>query len=144
MGIQRMDHAGLTVGDMDAAVAFFTALGMEHAGGTTVAGEEVDRIVGLDGVESDVVMLQTPDGHGRIELSSFRSPPAEPGPGRALINVVGLRHVCFQVDDMDAAVATAREHGGELVREVVTWGSAFKLAYVWGPEGIIVELAEKL
>ena len=144
MGIQRMDHAGLTVGDMDAAVAFFTALGMEHAGGTAVAGEEVDRIVGLDGGRSDVVMLQTPDGHGRIELSSFRSPPAEPGPGRALINMVGLRHVCFQVDDMDAAVAAAREHGGELVREVVTWGDVFKLAYVWGPEGVIVELAEKL
>jgi catechol 2,3-dioxygenase-like lactoylglutathione lyase family enzyme len=144
MGIQRMDHAGLTVADMPAAVAFFTALGMEDAGGTTVEGEDVDRIVGLDGVKSDVVMLQTPDGHGRIELSSFRSPPAEAGPGRALINVIGLRHVCFQVDDMDAALATAREHGGELVREVVTWGNVFKLAYIWGPEGIIVELAEKL
>ncbi|WP_027004686.1 VOC family protein [Conexibacter woesei] len=144
MGIQRMDHAGLTVTDMDAAVAFFTALGMENAGGTSVAGEDVDRIVGLDGVRSDVVMLQTPDGHNRIELSSFSAPPAEPGPGRALINVVGLRHVCFQVDDMDATIAIAREHGAELVREVVTWGSAFKLCYLWGPEGIIVELAEKL
>jgi catechol 2,3-dioxygenase-like lactoylglutathione lyase family enzyme len=144
MGIQRMDHAGLTVADMDAAIAFFTALGMEHAGGTSVEGEDVDRIVGLDGVRSDVVMLQTPDGHGRIELSSFAAPPAEPGPGRAPINMMGLRHVCFQVDDVDAAVATAREHGGELVREVVTWGDVYKLAYVWGPEGIIVELAEAL
>jgi catechol 2,3-dioxygenase-like lactoylglutathione lyase family enzyme len=144
MGIQRMDHAGLTVEDMGAAVAFFTALGLENVAEMTVEGEDVDRIVGLDGVASDVVMLQTPDGHSRIELSSFRSPPAEPGPGQALINVVGLRHLCFQVDDMDAAIATTREHGGEVIREVVTWGTSFKLAYVWGPEGIVVELAEKL
>lgn len=144
MGIQRMDHTGLTVEDMAATVAFFTALGMEDAGGTTVEGEDVDRIVGLDGVKSDVVMLQTPDGHSRIELSAFRSPGTEPGPGRALINVIGLRHVCFQVDDMDATIATAREHGAELVREVVTWGNSYKLAYLWGPEGIIVELAEAL
>jgi catechol 2,3-dioxygenase-like lactoylglutathione lyase family enzyme len=144
MGISRMDHVGVTVGDMAAAVAFFTALGLEVTGDWSVEGEDVDRIVGLDGVHSDVTMLQTRDGASRIELSSFSSPPAEPGPGRALINVIGLRHVCFQVDDMDATIATAREHGGELVREVVTWGSAFKLAYLWGPEGIVVELAEKL
>ena len=144
VNLQRMDHVGITVEDLDAAIAFFTALGLELSGTGSVEGRDVDRVVGLEGVASDIAMLQTPDGQVRIELSHFASPPLRAGDPEALVNTPGLRHLCFAVDDLDAALAELRPHGAELVGEVVSYGSSYQLCYLRGPDGIIVELAEKI
>jgi catechol 2,3-dioxygenase-like lactoylglutathione lyase family enzyme len=104
----------------------------------------VDRIIGLTGVRADVAMLRTPDGDGRLELSEFQAPPAPDVSRLAPSNAPGIRHLSFAVDDLDAAVARAREHGGELVGEVERYGDIYRLCYLRGPEGIIVELAERL
>jgi catechol 2,3-dioxygenase-like lactoylglutathione lyase family enzyme len=145
MGIQRMEHVGVVVEDLPAAIAFFRALGLELEGEATVEGEVVDRIIGLEGARSDIAILVTPDGHGKLELTRFHAPPftgtADP---RAPSNAPGLRHVLFQVDDLHAAVAIAREHGGDLVGTVENYADRFLLAYLRGPEGLIVELAERI
>jgi catechol 2,3-dioxygenase-like lactoylglutathione lyase family enzyme len=144
MTVHRMDHVGVIVEDLAAATAFFAALGLEEAGAGTVEGSAVDRIVGLAGVVSDFAFMQTPDGHGRLELIRFRSPAPEDGDPRAPANTPGLRHLAFAVDDIHAALERLRDHGGELVGEVVNYGDSYWLCYVRGPEGIIVELAEKI
>ncbi len=144
MTVHRMDHVGVIVDDLAAATAFFAALGLEEAGAGTVEGSAVDRIVGLEGVVSDFAFMQTPDGHGRLELIRFRSPALEGGDPRAPANTPGLRHLAFAVDDIHAALERLRNHGGELVGEVVNYGDSYWLCYVRGPEGIIVELAEKI
>jgi len=144
MTVHRMDHVGVIVEDLAAAIAFFAALGLEEAGAGTVEGRAVDRIVGLDGVVSDFAFMQTPDGHGRLELIRFRSPASEDGDPRAPANTPGLRHLAFAVDDIHAALERLQDHGGELVGEVVNYGHSYWLCYVRGPEGIIVELAEKI
>jgi catechol 2,3-dioxygenase-like lactoylglutathione lyase family enzyme len=137
-----MDHVGVVVNDLAAAKAFFVALGLEPQGEGSVEGREVDRIVGLDGVRSELVFLQTPDGHGRLELVKFHSPPTQDGDPHAPANTHGLSHLTFAVDDVDAAVAKLETHGAELVGEVVSYGG-YRLCYIRGPEGIIIELAEK-
>jgi catechol 2,3-dioxygenase-like lactoylglutathione lyase family enzyme len=109
-----------------------------------VKGGWVDRVVGLDGVRAEIVMLQTPDGRGRLELTKFHTPSAQGGNRHAPANVLGIRHVAFAVDDIDAAVATVRARGGELVGEVENYEDIYRLCYVRGPEGIIVELAERI
>jgi catechol 2,3-dioxygenase-like lactoylglutathione lyase family enzyme len=139
-----MDHVGIVVDDMAAAVAFFVELGMEERGDGSVGGEAVDRIVGLDGVDCDFAMLKTPDGHGGIELIDFRSPPSPAVDAQLPANVLGLRHVCFEVDDIEETVERLRGHGGELLREIVDFGDVYRLAYLRGPAGVIVELAERL
>jgi catechol 2,3-dioxygenase-like lactoylglutathione lyase family enzyme len=144
MNLLRMDHVGITVADLDGAIAFFTTLGLELQGTGSVEGRDVDRIVGLEGVVSDIAMLRTPDGHVTIELSRFASPPLQAGDPEALVNTPGLRHLCFAVDDLDAAVGGLQAHGAELVGEVVSFGNSYKLCYLRGPDGIIVELAEKI
>ena len=144
MTVHRMDHVGVVVDDLAAAIAFFAALGLEEAGAGTVEGRAVDRIVGLEGVVSDFAFMQTPDGHGRLELIRFRSPAPENGDPRAPANTPGLRHLAFAVDDIHAAVERLQDHGGELVGEVVNYGDSYRLCYVRGPEGLIVELAEKI
>ena len=144
MTIQRMDHVGVVVDDLEAAKAFFVELGLRVQAEWQVEGDWADRIVNLDGLRSDVAMLETPDGHGRLELSKFHAPPSPAGDARAPSNALGLRHVTFEVDDLDAALAGARAHGGELVGEVETYRDIYRLCYLRGPEGIIVELAEKL
>ena len=144
MTVHRMDHVGVIVEDLAAAIAFFAALGLEEAGAGTVEGRAVDRIVGLEGVVSDFAFMQTPDGHGRLELIRFRSPTPEDGDPRAPANTPGLRHLAFAVDDIHAALERLQDHGGELVGEVVNYGDSYWLCYVRGPEGIIVELAEKI
>jgi catechol 2,3-dioxygenase-like lactoylglutathione lyase family enzyme len=144
MAILRMDHVGLTVRDLPAATAFFVAIGFDIQGEMTVEGELVDRITALDGVVSDIAMLATPDGHNKLELCGFRAPEAEGGEPDALVHVAGLRHICLAVDDLDATLAAARAHGGELIGEVVDYGKSYKLCYLRGPEGVIVELAEAL
>jgi catechol 2,3-dioxygenase-like lactoylglutathione lyase family enzyme len=144
MAIERMDHVGIVVDDLAAATEFFVELGLEPDGGASVEGPWVDRIVGLDGVRAEIAMLRTPDGHGRIELSKFHSPPSEGGGGQPQANAPGIRHVTFAVDDIDAAVDGLRSRGAELVGEVVRYENSYRLCYVRGPEGIIVELAEKI
>jgi catechol 2,3-dioxygenase-like lactoylglutathione lyase family enzyme len=144
MAIERMDHISIVVEDLPAAIEFFEALGLELGNEGSVEGSEVDRIVGLEGVRSDLAFLKTPDGHGQIELVKFNSPPLEAGDPGAPANTAGLRHLCFAVDDLDAALARVQAKGAELVGEVVTYGSSYKLCYVRGPAGVILELAEKL
>jgi catechol 2,3-dioxygenase-like lactoylglutathione lyase family enzyme len=143
MSLQRMDHVGVIVDDLAGAIAFFTELGLEVQGRFSVGGADVDRIVGLEGVENDAAMLQTPDGHGRLELIQFNAPPAE-GDAHAPANTRGLRHIAFAVDDIEDAIARLRARGAELVGELVNYGDSYWLCYVRGPEGIIVELAEKI
>jgi Lactoylglutathione lyase and related lyases len=144
MTIQRMDHVGVVVEDLPAAVEFFTQLGLEVQGDGSVQGEWVDRIVGLDGIQVEMAMLKTPKGDAKIELVKFQSPPPEDGNPGAPSNATGLRHLCFEVEDVDSLVADLQERGNELVGELVSYGNSYRLCYVHGPEGIIVELAEAL
>jgi catechol 2,3-dioxygenase-like lactoylglutathione lyase family enzyme len=142
--IERMDHVGIVVDDLAAATEFFVALGLEPQGEAQVDGRWVDRVVGLEGVRAEIAMLQTPDGHGRVELAKFHAPPTPNGDPRAPANTPGIRHLTFAVDDIDAAVAGLRARGAELVGELVRYEDIYRLCYVRGPEGIIVELAERI
>ncbi|WP_424347243.1 VOC family protein [Kocuria sp. CH-021] len=145
MSIQRMDHVGVVVGDLEAAVAFFLDLGMELEGRAPIEGQWVDRVSGLEGVRVDVAMLRTPDGHGRLELTTFHSPEAvSAAPQNAPGNTLGLRSIMFAVDDIDATIAALQSRGAELVGDVVQYQDSYRLCYVRGPEGIIVALAEQL
>ena len=145
MTIQRMDHVGVVVDDLKAAVAFFVELGMELEGEAPIEGPWVDRVNGLDGVRVDIAMMRTPDGDGRLELTKFHTPTAVSGePENAPGNTLGLRSIMFAVDDIDATVAGLRAHGAELVGEVAPYQDSYRLCYVRGPEGIIVALAEQL
>ena len=136
-----MDHVGI-VDDLDTAVAFFRELGLSPSGDGTVQGSWVDRIIGLEGAVVDFAMLKTPDGKGGLELVQFHSPPIE-GDARPLpANARGLRHLCFAVDDIDDIVARLQGHGAALVGEVVNYEDVFKLCYIRGPSGVIIELAE--
>ncbi len=143
MTIQRLDHVGIVVDDLPAAIAFFTELGMELEGAQPVEGAWVDLVNGMDGVRVDITMMRTPDGHGRVELARFRAPAAiRPAPEPP--NTAGLRSIMFAVDDVDDVVARLRDRGGELVGEIAQYEDMYRLCYVRGPEGIIVALAEEL
>jgi catechol 2,3-dioxygenase-like lactoylglutathione lyase family enzyme len=144
MTIQRMDNVGIVVDDLKAVIDFFVELGMELEGEATVEGRSVDRTVGLDGVRSDIAMLRTPDGHGRLELSKFHTPPATTADPNAPVNTLGYRRVMFAVTDIEAVLARLEAHGAELVGELVQYEDKYLLCYVRGPEGIIVALAEQL
>ena len=144
MTIQRMDHVGIVVDDLAAATAFFVELGLELHSEGTVKGGWVDRIVGLEGVRSELAMMATPDGHARLELVKFHAPPGPDGDRRAPANTPGIRHLTFAVDDVNDAVARLRALGGELVGEVENYEDIYRLCYIRGPEGIIVELAERI
>ena len=144
MAIQRMDHVGIVVDDLAAATAFFVELGLELQGEASVEGAFVDRVVGLEGVRSEIAMLGTPDGHARIELSKFHAPPGPGGDRNAPANAPGIRHVTFEVDDLDAVLARVQARGAELVGEVERYEDVYRLCYIRGPEGIIVELAERI
>jgi catechol 2,3-dioxygenase-like lactoylglutathione lyase family enzyme len=144
MAIQRMDHVGIVVDDLAAATEFFVELGLELQGEARVEGDSVDRVVGLEGVRAQIAMLQTPDGHGRLELSKFHAPSTEGENRHAPANAPGIRHITFAVDDIDAVVAGLRARGAELVGELERYRDSYRLCYVRGPEGIIVELAERI
>jgi catechol 2,3-dioxygenase-like lactoylglutathione lyase family enzyme len=144
MTIQRMDHVGIVVDDLAAATTFFVELGLELQGEAHAEGGWVDRVVGLEGVRAQIAMLQTPDGHGRIELAKFHAPSGRGGDRDAPANTPGIRHVTFAVDDVDAVVAGLRSHGAELVGEIERYEDSYRLCYIRGPEGIIVELAQKI
>ena len=139
-----MDHVGIVVDDLAAATEFFAELGLEPQGQTPVEGRWVDRIVGLEGGRADTVMMQTPDGKGRLELVKFHSPSHHGDDGHEPANTPGIRHVAFVVDDIEAAIAGLRARGGELVGELERYKDLFRLCYIRGPEGIIVELAERI
>ena len=143
--IQRMDNVLIVVEDLEAAKAFFTELGMELDGETTVEGPFVDQTVGLDDVRADIAMLRTPDGHGRVELSRFHNPPAiRPEPANAPSNTLGMRRIMFAVDDIDDVVGRLRDHGAELVGEMAQYEDIYRLCFLRGPEGIVIGLSEKL
>jgi catechol 2,3-dioxygenase-like lactoylglutathione lyase family enzyme len=144
MTIQRMDNVGIVVDDLAAATAFFVELGLELEGEATVEGRWVDRIVGLDGVRSDIAMVRTPDGHGRLELTKFHTPPARNTDPNAPVNTLGIRRIMFAVDDIEDVLARLQAHGAELVGEVVQYEDKYRLCYVRGPEGIMIALAEQL
>jgi catechol 2,3-dioxygenase-like lactoylglutathione lyase family enzyme len=145
LAIQRLDHVSIVVDDLDAAIAFFTELGMEEEGRAPIEGDLVDRLNALDGIRVDIVMMRTPDGQGKLELTKFHSPAViDPEPRNALGNTLGLRSIMFAVDDIDAAIAGLRSHGGELIGDLVQYENVYRLCYMRGPAGIIVALAEQL
>jgi catechol 2,3-dioxygenase-like lactoylglutathione lyase family enzyme len=144
MAIQRMEHVGIVVDDLAAATEFFVELGLELEAEVPVEGRWVDRIVGLENVRADIAILQTPDGHGRLELTKFHAPSSPGGDGNVPANTPGIRHVAFAVEDIDAVVARVRSRGFELVGELECYQNSYRLCYVRGPEGIIVELAERI
>lgn len=145
MTLKRMDNVLIVVDDLEAVKAFFVELGMELEGETTVDGGHVDRLIGLQDVRATLVVMRTPDGHGRIELDKFHTPKAiRTGSETPPVNELGLRRIMFAVDDIDNVVARLLAHGAELVGEVVQYEDVYRLAYIRGPEGIIVGLAEEL
>jgi catechol 2,3-dioxygenase-like lactoylglutathione lyase family enzyme len=139
-----MDHVSIVVDDLAAATQFFAELGLVLQGETPVEGRWVDRIVGLEGVRADIAMMQTPDGNGRLELVKFHSPSNEGDNRPAPANAPGIRHIAFVVEDIDAVVAGLRARGAELVGELERYEDIYRLCYVRGPEGIIIELAERI
>jgi catechol 2,3-dioxygenase-like lactoylglutathione lyase family enzyme len=145
MSLQRMDNVLIVVEDLEAAKAFFAELGMELEGETQVEGPAVDGTVGLDGVRADITMMRTPDGHGRVELTRFHTPPAVTAePQNAPANTLGIRRIMFSVDDIEDVVARLRRHGAELLGEIAQYEDAYRLCFMRGPEGIIIGLAEQL
>ena len=145
MTIKRLDHVSVVIEDLAAAVTFFTALGMTIEGQAPIEGPWVDRINAIEGVKVDIVMMKTPDGHGRLELTKFRNPKlVEIEPAIAPPNALGLRSVMFTVESVDDTVARLRSHGAELIGEVVQYEDKYRLCYMRGPAGIIVSLAEEL
>ncbi len=144
MKIHRIDHIGIIVQDLPAAIAFFLDFGMELMGEGTVEGEWVERIVGLQDVKEDYAMLGTPDGETNIELIKFVRPLDKEGVQRPLANTLGIRHIAFVVEDIEAMVARLKKNGAELVGEIQNYEDTFKLCYIRGPEGMIVELAERI
>jgi catechol 2,3-dioxygenase-like lactoylglutathione lyase family enzyme len=139
-----MDNVGIIVDDLKTVVAFFTELGLEIEGEATVEGEVVDRLLGLDSVRSDIVMMRTPDGLSRLELSKFQKPKAISTQPNTPVNTLGMRRIMFAVTNIDDVVARLQKHGAELVGEVVQYEDMYRLCYLRGPEGIMIALAEQL
>jgi catechol 2,3-dioxygenase-like lactoylglutathione lyase family enzyme len=145
MTIKRLDHISVVVEELDAAIEFFTALGMSIEGRTPVEGPWVDRINGIEGIRVEIVMMRTPDGHGKLELTKFRHPAlVDVQPANAPPNALGLRSVMFAVEDIDDTIARLRARGGELIGEVVQYEQIYRLCYMRGPAGVIVALAEEI
>ncbi|MFD1811440.1 VOC family protein [Rhodococcus gannanensis] len=139
----KLENVGIAVENLDAAIAFFTDLGLTVLGRDTVSGEWTDTAVGLDGNHANIAMLQTPDGHGRLELFEYIHPEAI-ATSPTLPNEIGMHRVAFSVDDIDEALAVAARHGCHPLRGVANYQDVYKLTYVRGPSGIIVMLAEDL
>lgn len=145
MTLVRMDNVLVVVDDLEAAIAFFSEIGMELEGQATVEGPWIDQIVGFDGSRCDVAMMRTPDGHSRVELEKYHAPPAvRTEPEDAPVNALGIRRLMFAVDDIDAVLAKLRTRGAELIGEVVQYEDTYRLCYVRGPEGIMIALAQQL
>ncbi len=144
MKIRKIDHVGIIVNDLPAAKAFFLDLGLELVGEGEFEGEWLDRVVGMSGTKTAIAMLRTPDGGTNLELSKFYAPLDEKGIQPSSANTLGIRHIAFVVDDIEAIAAKLRKKGVEFFSEVQRYEDSYKLCYVRGPEGIILELAEEL
>lgn len=142
--IYRMDHAGVVVEDLAAAVAFFVELGLELEGEATVEGEWADQLIGLDGVRADLAVVRTPDGHSRVELSAFHTPAATGTAPRAPMNTPGIPRLTFVVDAVDDVLGRLRAHGAELVGDIAQYEDIYRYCYLRGPDGIIIGLVEEL
>ena len=144
MGLKRMDNVGIVVDDLAATIDFFRELGLELEGRAMIEGEWAGRVTGLGDQRVEIAMMRTPDGHGRLELSRFLTPPAVADHRNAPVNALGYLRVMFAVDDLDDTLARLREHGAQLVDEVVQYEDVYRLCYVRGPEGHLIGLAEEL
>ena len=144
MAIKRMDNVGIVVEDMDAAIAFFTELGLELEGRMPIEGEWAEGVTGLPGMRVEVAMMRTPDGHSRIELSRFLAPPVVADHRSAPVNALGYLRVMFTVEDIDDTLARLEKHGAEVVGEVVQYEDVYRLCYIRGPEGLLIGLAEEI
>lgn len=144
MGMLRLDHVGVVVDDLDAVAAFFLDLGFEREGRALVEGESVDKINGLDGVRAEVVMVQAPDGSGKLELVKYHAPADDEGAHPSPANRLGFRHIAIEVDDLNTIVDGLRDNGFDTVGEVCDFENTYRLCYVRGPEGLIVELTEQI
>jgi catechol 2,3-dioxygenase-like lactoylglutathione lyase family enzyme len=144
MALKRMDNVGIVVADLDATIAFFRELGLDLEGRATVEGEWAGRVTGLGDQRVEIAMMRTPDGHGRLELSRFLTPPVVANHRNAPVNALGYLRVMFAVDDIDETLERLRKRGAQLVGEVVQYKNAYRLCYIRGPEGILVGLAQEL
>jgi catechol 2,3-dioxygenase-like lactoylglutathione lyase family enzyme len=145
VAVQRLDNVGIVVEDLPGAISFFRELGLELEGEATVEGEWSGRVTGLPGQRVEIAMMRTPDGHSRLELSRFLTPPVIADHRNAPVNALGYLRVMFAVDDLDDTLVRLRAHGGELVSsEVVQYEDTYRLCYIRGPEGLLIGLAEEL
>src|SRR5512138_1229976 len=144
MAIKRMDNMGIVVESLDTAISFFTELGLQLEGRAMVEGEWAGRVTGLGNQQVEIAMMVTPDGHSRLELSRFVTPPVVADHRNAPVNALGYLRVMFAVDDLDETLARLRKHGAQLVGEVVQYENSYKLCYIRGPEGLLIGLAEQL
>lgn len=140
----RFDHVGITVADLDAATAFFETMGLQVEGRSSIEGPFIDTVTGIPGSRTEIVMLKTPDNLARIELCRYVHPVASPGGGASMANELGLRNVCFEVEDLPATLERVRTDGYGLVGDIGVYQDAWRMAYVRGPEGIIVSLSDRV
>ena len=144
-GLQRMDNVGIVVESLDAAIAFFVELGLELEGRATIDGDWAERVTGLHPMHVEIAMLRTPDGHSRLELSQFLTPPTVADHRNAPVNALGYLRIMFAVDDIDDTLDRLRKHGAELhSSEVVQYQDAYRLCYIRGPEGLLIGLGEQI
>jgi catechol 2,3-dioxygenase-like lactoylglutathione lyase family enzyme len=144
MAVQRMDNVGIVVDDLPGTIAFFRELGLEFEGQTTIEGDWSGRVTGLRDQRVEIAMMRTPDGHSRLELSRYLTPPAVDDHRNAPVNALGYLRVMFAVDDLDDTLARLHEHGAQLVGEVVQYQDVYRLCYIRGPEGLLIGLAQEL
>jgi len=144
MGLKRMDNVGIVVDDLDAAIDFFRELGLDLEGRAMIEGEWAGRVTGLGDQRVEIAMMRTPDGHNRLELSRFLAPPAVADHRNDPVNALGYLRVMFTVDDIDETLGKLREHGAQLVGDVVRYKDVYRLCYIRGPGGLLVGLAQEL
>src|SRR5512142_78643 len=144
MALKRMDNVGIVVESLDTAISFFAELGLQLQGRATIEGEWAGRVTGLGNQRVEIAMMVTPDGHSRLEVSRFLIPPVVADHRNAPVNALGYLRVMFTVDDIDDTLARLRQHGAQLVGEVVQYEDSYRLCYIRGPEGLLIGLAEQL
>jgi catechol 2,3-dioxygenase-like lactoylglutathione lyase family enzyme len=144
MSLKRMDNVGIVVESLDTAISFFTELGLKLEGRATIEGEWAGRVTGLGTQHVEIAMLVTPDGHSRLELSRFLTPPVVADHRNAPVNALGYLRVMFTVDDIDETLTRLRKRGAQLVGDVVQYEDVYRLCYIRGPEGLLIGLAEEL
>jgi catechol 2,3-dioxygenase-like lactoylglutathione lyase family enzyme len=144
MGLKRMDNTGIVVESLDAAISFFTELGLRLEGRAFVEGEWAGRVTGLGNQRVEIAMMVTPDGHSRLELSRFLTPPVVADHRNAPVNALGYLRIMFTVDDIDETLVRLRKFGAEVVGDVVQYQESYRLCYIRGPEGVLIGLAEEL